>query len=267
MSGRAQDAIVFCDFDATFWDHREPDRTVADIERLDLLIKAWPGRLLFGWVTGSSVAGALDLVRGAGLDFLPDFVSGDLGTDLRFREAGALVADRQWRHRLGTSGFTHRSVAEIVATFEAARGIRLVPQQPEFPAFKCGYYLPPEGADAANHLVELAAGKGVAVNLNRCNPDAGDPPGFFDVDFVPVGTGKAETVTYVLAGLDRATESFGFGDSGNDLAMLHNVDFPWLVANATEEAKRAGFPVTHRSCLGGVLDVLEGSLAREEETP
>lgn len=267
MNEHTRDVIVFCDFDATFWNHRDPRRTVVDIERLDRLINKWPGQLFFGWVTGSSVERALDLVRGAGLDFLPHFVSCDLGTDLRFRDGDDLVTDEQWRHRLSASGFTHESVTKIVATFEAACGLQLKPQQAEFAAFKCNYYMPPEGADAANYLAELSTKHGVAVNLNRCNPDAGDPPGFFDVDFVPVGTGKAATVAYVLGRLHETTESFGFGDSGNDLAMLHNVDIPWLVANATEEAQRAGFPITRRSGLGGVIEALEGSLARLEETP
>ncbi len=266
MKERARDAIVFCDFDATFWNHREPDRTAADIERLGAMLDGWPGQLHFGWVTGSSVDRALELVRGAGVDFLPHFVSGDLGTDLRFRDGDTLVGDEPWRRRLARSGFTHESVREIVATFEAAHGLRLRPQQAQFPAFKCAYYLPPEGADAANHLVGLAARHGVAVNLNQCNPEAGDPAGFFDVDFIPAGTGKAETVTYVLE-IFHESESFGFGDSGNDLAMLHNVDFPWLVANATDEAKSAGFPVTHRSFLDGVLEILEDSIARMEEAP
>lgn len=260
MNQRASDAIVFCDFDATFWNHQDPGQTVVDIQRLKLLLDRWPGQLCFGWVTGSSVERALDLVRGAGLDFLPDFVSGALGTDLRVRSGESLVANQPWRHRLAASGFTHESVTELVTTFETTSGIRLQPQQPEFPAFKCGYYLPPEGADTAEHLIELATMQGVAVNLNRCNPQAGDPPGFFDVDFVPIGTGKAETVAFVLEGCHERTESFGFGDSGNDLAMLGTVDSPWVVANATDEAKQAGFPVTHRPCLGGVIEVLEGAL-------
>ncbi|MGV2541871.1 HAD hydrolase family protein, partial [Bacillus pumilus] len=85
----------------------------------------------------------------------------------------------------------------------------------------------------------LAKERGVAVNINKCNPLAGDPAYCYDVDFLPVGTGNDEIARFMLNQYDLSKDQgFAFGDSGNDLRMLHSVTHAFLVQNATVEAKR-----------------------------
>lgn len=254
--------IVFCDFDATFWNIGDVEQTVENIDQLVSVLNRQPGDITFGWVTGSSTDRALGLVQSAGCSFTPDFVSGDLGTDLRVRNGNRLVPDHVWKNRLDADGYSHERVQSIVGEFEQSLGVPLVPQQERFPAFKCNYYLSQDDVQSVDRLRQMTTGTGIRLNVNKCNPDAGDPEGFFDVDFIPASAGKAETVAHLLEDTREDTRSYGFGDSGNDLAMLARVDCPWLVANATAEAKQAGFPVTDKSYLGGVVEVLD-SIGRE----
>ncbi len=54
----------------------------------------------------------------------------------------------------------------------------------------------------------------------------------------------------------RIEDSYAFGDSGNDVALLRRVGHGYLLQNATVQAKAAYPVVTERPYADGILDVL-----------
>ncbi|BBP86934.1 hypothetical protein BsIDN1_05520 [Bacillus safensis] len=112
----------------------------------------------------------------------------------------------------------------------------------------------------------LAKERGVAVNINKCNPLAGDPADCYDVDFLPVGTGKDEIVRFMLNQYDLSKDQgFAFGDSGNDLRMLQSVTHGFLVQNATAEAKRHHHQICHHGYAKGIYETLKTVMYKHEE--
>ncbi|MWK45129.1 HAD hydrolase family protein, partial [Escherichia coli] len=99
---------------------------------------------------------------------------------------------------------------------------------------------------------------GVSVNINRCNPLAGDPEDSYDVDFIPIGTGKNEIVTFMLEKYNLNTErAIAFGDSGNDVRMLQTVGNGYLLKNGTQEAKNWDNLITDREYAKGITNTLK----------
>ncbi len=74
---------------------------------------------------------------------------------------------------------------------------------------------------------------GGSVNINRCNPLAGDPEDSYDVDFIPIGTGKDEIVSMLEKFKLDPENAIAFGDSGNDIKMLQAMENGYLLKNAT----------------------------------
>lgn len=108
------------------------------------------------------------------------------------------------------------------------------------------------------NIKEIAEQYQVGVNINRCNPLAGDPEDCYDVDFIPIGTGKDEFVKFILGKYDlRRENAIAFGDSGNDLKMLKAVQHGYLIQNATEEAKKAHSMLVQGEYSIGILNTLK----------
>jgi kanosamine-6-phosphate phosphatase len=235
---------VFCDFDETYLAHSPSGaqhRALAELERY-LWKHCTPNQLLFGWVTGSSLASVMAKVQRYGLTVLPHFVASALGTQITFFRDGVAHPDDDWRVSLQASGYSSEAVAAAVAAL-AELGIALAPQTQITPSgFRHSYYHASRGADqdgeAIAQIRAVAAARAIGVNVSRCNPAAGDPAHCFDVDFLPTVCGKANVVAYVCRrfGVERSA-TLGFGDSGNDLEMLEAVGHGVLVGNSTAEAR------------------------------
>jgi kanosamine-6-phosphate phosphatase len=64
----------------------------------------------------------------------------------------------------------------------------------------------------------------LGTNISACNPLNGDPPNSYDVDFIPINSGKSNVVKRLLQKYDICREnSYAFGDSENDIKMLKTV--------------------------------------------
>ena len=81
------------------------------------------------------------------------------------------------------------------------------------------------------------------------------------MDFISRGAGKEEIVKFILKkfAVDREN-SFAFGDSGNDLKMLRTVGNGYLLANATEEAKRKYNRIAEGPYTDGIYKTLKNRM-------
>ncbi|PAF15530.1 hypothetical protein CHH51_18450 [Terribacillus saccharophilus] len=108
-----------------------------------------------------------------------------------------------------------------------------------------------------NIIRHLAKNNGIGLNINHCNPKAGDPDNAFDIDFIPLGTGKSEIVKFMSDFYKVPIEkTVAFGDSGNDIEMLKAVHHGYLLANGTHEAKRLHSKITTFP-YAGIIDILK----------
>lgn len=241
--------IIFCDFDETYFPHKIDNQKQQDIYELEdyLVQKSKSGDILIGWVTGSSIESILDKMRRGRFRYFPHFIASDLGTEITYlSDHNFGEQDTEWNSRINQD-FSKEKIERMVKHLQENNNIFLNPQtQLGLSRYKHNYYYQEqdETIDKKNLLVIESFGKeqGVSVNINRCNPLAGDPEDSYDVDFIPIGTGKDEVVRFMLKkyNLDPGN-AIAFGDSGNDIRMLQAVKNGYLLKNATQEAKSA-FP-------------------------
>lgn len=241
--------IIFCDFDETYFPHKIDKEKQQDIYELEdyLEQKSKSGDIQIGWVTGSSIESILDKMKRGKFRYFPHFIASDLGTEITyFSEHNFGEQDINWNSRINQD-FSQEKMERMVKHLRENHNIFLNPQtQLGISRYKHNYYYQEQDEinDKNNLLaIELICKEhGVSVNINRCNPLAGDPEDSYDVDFIPIGTGKDEIVRFMLEKYKLGPENaIAFGDSGNDIKMLHAVEYGYLLQNATQEAKNA-FP-------------------------
>lgn len=258
--------IVFCDFDETYYPHNMSKDRQRDLYELEDFFdqKSKDGSLVVGWVTGSSIESILDKMERGNFRFFPHFIASDLGTEITFfSEHNFGKQDTEWHSRIKSEEFTEDKIEEIIHLLSEKSNILLSPQtQLGSSRYKRNYYYQEqnEAIDKNNLLTieTICKQYGVAVNINRCNPLAGDPEDSFDVDFIPVGTGKDEIVRFMLEKYKLQPEdAFAFGDSGNDLRMLQAVKHGYLVGNATQEAKNAHPKISAGNYSQGIIRTLK----------
>lgn len=253
---------VFCDFDETFFNHQPGQHGDADFDALATLLRdvALNHQVIFGWVTGSSLETVLRRLEDHSQDFRPHFAATDLGTrivtfDSESHEAVELPA---WSQKLAETTYSHTVVEQLVHDLDSAHRISLRPQETDHHRrYLRNFYLQAQSQEDDQKTTDLikdaCAEAGIAVNINRCNPAAGDPEDTYDVDFIPEGTGKKAVVDFIRDHHQLSTKrTAAFGDSGNDLPMLSAVGHGWLVSNATEEAKAQHRHVTENPHAAGV---------------
>lgn len=261
--------IVFSDLDETFYCHSATEKeilAISDFEKfMESIVKE--KHVLFGIVTGSSLASVIKKLTEGRFQFSPHFIACDLGTMLYWvRPNGELSPDLDWTQKLETSNFSEATVNQIVQALRENHQIDLVAQtQLGSSLFKKNYYyyMSEKTRDKQNieHIKKLAKDYQIACNINVCNPLAGDPPNAFDVDFIPMNTGKAAIVTFLNRKFAIEKEkSIGFGDSGNDIEMLLAVGHGYLLQNATYEAKTLYKKITSYPYIKGMLSVLQERL-------
>ncbi|WP_281890132.1 HAD-IIB family hydrolase [Paenibacillus sp. YYML68] len=241
--------VIFSDFDETYLAHSGDAAYVAGLRLLEqfLLEHASDKRLLVGWVTGSSLSSVLDKAARHGLNVLPHFIASGLGTEITYFSNGRSSKDTEWELRLLESGYSQDKVSELVESLNR-QGVVLIPQSTQGASnLKDSYYYRETGvADddtlSLDQIREYCSQNGIGVNISKCNPLAGDPEDCYDIDFIPINSGKKHIVAYMLNKTAVSSEhAFAFGDSGNDLDMLQSVKYGYLVGNATDEA-RSKFP-------------------------
>jgi kanosamine-6-phosphate phosphatase len=257
--------VVFCDFDETYFAHDQTARNIEAQGRLEnyLAAKCISAGILFGLVTGSRLEQVLQQMERSNLTLLPHFIASDLGTEITYFVWNAMrVPDLIWQAEMAASGFTKETV-ESIAESLLLQGVLLKPQpEVKVTPFKKSYYLEAQDLVADRKALSLihrwADAHHLGLNISRCNPKAGDPEGNYDIDFLPVLSGKERVVRYLLSryGLDPS-DAYAFGESGNDVPMLKAVGNGFLVANATEEAKSLHGLMAPEPYAAGILRVLE----------
>lgn len=257
--------IIFSDFDETYYPHNMNDMRQKELYELEeyLKEKSIDGELLFGLVTGSSMEIVLNKMKKGNLRYFPHFIASDLGTEINyFSECNLGEPDLEWNSRLKNSEFSKEKIEEIVDSLWNIN-IFLNPQtQLGGSRYKRNYYYKVQNdiTDKENLLAIKTIGDqyGVSVNINRCNPLAGDPEDSYDVDFIPNGTGKDEIVRFMLDKYNLTSKyAIAFGDSGNDLSMLRTVGQGYLLENATQEAKNAYGRQTKEQYSQGIIKTLK----------
>ncbi|WP_117169426.1 HAD-IIB family hydrolase [Paraliobacillus sediminis] len=261
--------IVFCDFDETYYPHKLNKVREQYIYELEdyLAEKSKIGELIVGWVTGSDSASILEKLNRGKFRYLPHFIASNLGTEITYyTEEHFGEQDSDWNSRLNNSVFTEKTIEYILNHLQELDKIYLSPQtQLGSSRYKRNFYYQQQNelSDKKNLLtIETVCKKyGIAVNINRCNPLAGDPEDSYDVDFIPLGTGKEKVVQFMLDKYNVQHENtFAFGDSGNDLRMLKAVKHGYLVENATKEAKAAHSKVTVGEYAQGIISILKSNI-------
>ncbi|MGW1616942.1 HAD-IIB family hydrolase [Streptomyces sp. NPDC002285] len=255
---------VFTDFDETYLAHSQtPEirRTLQDLE--DFLSKECERRgILIGWVTGSSLQSVMSKVDQYELSILPHFIASSLGAELVHFENGVARSDSHWQHRISAGGYSTQTVLRLVREL-AGSGIILTPQ----PSWQPGelmqsFYYEARSDTVDRRTINAVRGAalrcGIQINFARCNPQAGDPPGFYDVDFFPAMCGKKSVMRY-LCKLFRVPlrKVIAFGDSEGDVEMLQTAGSGILVANSTDDAKKLYPRVSNFQYAGAILDVLK----------
>ncbi|WP_159429455.1 HAD-IIB family hydrolase [Exiguobacterium sp. SH31] len=247
--------LVCFDFDETYFPHACTSEQLEHLRRLEDFIEQHSHRLSTMWVTGSSLETILEKAKRAEMRYFPHRIASSLGTELyQVTASGQLELDTGFSSRFPPD-FSNR-VSEIVAKLEKAR---LIEPQTNLgtSTWMHNYYYFGENEDDIELIRSIARDFGIAVNVSRCNPLAGDPIGAYDIDFIPRGAGKTAAVDYVCTRFAfRAGEAYAFGDSGNDLAMLKHVGNGYVLGNGTEQAKSEHDRVTAGSYAEGMLEVL-----------
>ncbi|MCL6571181.1 MAG: HAD-IIB family hydrolase [Bacillus sp. (in: Bacteria)] len=256
--------IMFSDFDETYFPHRIDNERKSHILALEEIIfeKSKKFGLIFGLVTGSSIEAVIEKMRTGGFNYLPHFIASDLGAEIRYfsrHKQGEL--DLEWIRRFENGEFHPDKISEIIAHL-ATKNITL-DKQPQMGVSKYKhnyyYFCKNEKEDQKNlqYIRQITETFKIGKIINKCNPLAGDPENAYDIDFIPLGTGKGEIVNYILAKFNVDPQNgIAFGDSGNDLHMLQAVKHGYLLENATNEAKLGHGRLSIGSYSEGILNTL-----------
>jgi len=257
--------LIFFDFDETYYPHactEEQLNSLCELEEyLNKLSKEQFVKI--GWVTGSDLNQIVHKMERANMAYSPHFIASNLGTEVyHVREDGLLIANKEWESRLQNSNFSNDKITELVRELYNQYQIKLL-EQTQFgqKRYKFNYYYfissETQTQYDLNIIRHLAKINGIGLNINRCNPKAGDPAGAFDVDFIPLNTGKEAIVEFMINHFKiPQTNTIAFGDSGNDINMLKTVQHGYLLANATSEAKSLHNKVAESDYSKGILEIL-----------
>ncbi|SDI80055.1 HAD-IIB family hydrolase [Alteribacillus bidgolensis] len=258
--------IIFFDFDETYFPHDCTDELLKNLNELEeyLHLLVQKQFLKIGWVTGSDLNQIAHKMERANISYSPHFIASNLGTEVyNVSEKGDLLPNKEWENRLKKVNFSSDTVKELESELYNVYNIELVEQtQLGQKGYKWNYYYFEKSKTKSQYdlkiISHVAKLNGLGININRCNPKAGDPKGAFDVDFIPLNTGKKEIVKFMIKYYQvPLANTIAFGDSGNDVEMLKTVQYGYLLGNATEEAKGLHDNVTISHYSLGILEVLK----------
>ncbi|WP_144557754.1 HAD-IIB family hydrolase [Shouchella miscanthi] len=260
-------SLVFCDFDETYFAHECTAKQRKDIQQLEDFLQEASQQYGFqiGWITGSDTCHLLSKVKQAGMRFSPHFICSNLGTDVfHVLIDGKIESNKLWEKSLPNRIEFHRMSAEVVSELKNMYQIELVSQsQYGQSAYKKNYYYFIRSSSLTayhmNVIKQVASLYGVGLNINRCNPKAGDPTYAYDVDFVPKeASGKDAVAAFMCQWFNvHVDDTLAFGDSGNDIKLLKFVKHGYLVGNATSEAQKKHNQMTNGSYTEGILEMLK----------
>ncbi|MCD8174206.1 MAG: HAD hydrolase family protein [Alistipes sp.] len=247
--------LVCCDFDDTYLPFSDAEKPYSGIIGLEDFLDQYNDRLsvAIGWISGSSIEALLRKSNNH-VRRLPHFIASSLGSEFYWVTVDGLMPSYEWSARIAESGFHLEELRRAVKEIKAA-GVNLSPQHPDYQGqmIETYFYIAsPAMEQEIKTMEEVCRNHRIKFVMSGCNPAAGDPAGYFDVQFMPIPCGKAEAAEFAAAvfGLGRE-DVWAFGDSLNDMQMLSFAGHPYLVANADPNAIASfGNVVNGRYCHG-----------------
>lgn len=261
--------LIASDFDETYLPTEITDNQKQSLRALEeyLTQQCQRKKLLFSWITGSSLPSLFKKASRSGVKIYPKYIAASLATEIYvLNEDGRYGADENWQKYLQKSSFSPARVKDMVKKLSLCNVELIEQHKTNQSQYKVSFYYKSQtqALDIVNiqQLKDIAASFSVGVNISVCNPMSGDPQGHYDVDFTPIESGKVNAVKYLLkaTGVKQA-KTIAVGDSGNDLDMLKYVDNGFLVGNSTQEAKNAFATIESGEYSEGILAGLKRILA------
>jgi kanosamine-6-phosphate phosphatase len=252
--------VVCCDLDETYIPYSTAHKPLGGITALEQFLREEGENkgVVIGWVTGTDLQSAFRKARGY-IRHSPHFVCCSLGTEFYWIKQQRLESSAAWQARLAVTGFD-RDAPDLIVAKAQQRGMLMRRQSADYQgAYRVSYYYQ-EGTrhgDDFAWLEDMAARYRMRCLLAPCNPAAGDPAGWHDVDFVPRCCGKDAAVDFLRQILDVPREKvIAFGDSCNDLPMFAKAGHGFLVGNADPQAKRRWAHCLEQPYCHGIVSVL-----------
>lgn len=253
--------IVCCDLDETYRPIDASTRLRGGVAELETFIteRSESLGLILGWVTGSSLKSVMRKAVGYSSS-LPHFISPSLGSEFYWVRDGRPEPSAKWQERIERSGFSRDNILSSVSAL-AGRDVSLTLQHSDFQGEFMGCYYYFTGENPASDLAAIAAQAdkaGIKALVSKCNPAAGDPADAYDVHFLPRCCGKGEALDFLCGELGiEGADTWAFGDSCNDMDMLHGAGNAFLVANADPQACELFPHITSGEYCHGIREKLE----------
>ena len=263
--------ILFFDLDETLFDHNDREhKWFHELESYINNLKEYY-KLNYGIITGCNLAETQRKLESLEIRQLPDFVAVGFGTDIYHHCVNNnFLQDKHWND-LHLKTFNKAVVNEIVRILDQ-RGIHLVREKRSDNPLKESYYYTQAAQETTLseridlRLINLLAYKyNVKVIISRCNHNIRDPENAYDIDFIPITSGKEKVAQYLIKKFKiHKKNTFAFGDSENDLALLKSCTHGYAVDNATKNLKHYVKNVCPYDHAHGILAILQDYFEREE---
>ena len=214
--------------------------------------------LRLAYVTGRHLALMEEAVVAWGLPE-PDFAVTDVGTRIWARAGGRWSERRDWAEAIAAD-WAGRDHGALAALFDDLAVLHLQPDDRQAP-HKLSYFVPLETGVAA--LRDEMTGRLEARGVRAAwvwSVDEIENVGLLDI--LPAGATKRHAVEFLAGdlGLGLADTLFA-GDSGNDLEVLVSPVPAVLVANASDEVRRAAVHGAEHAGASERLHLARGGLA------
>lgn len=253
--------VVCSDLDETFLPFDNVRKAYSGIAELEeyLLANIENKSLIFGWITGSNLESSLRKTAPY-ISRYPHFIASSLGTEFHWVRNGEIIEPDSWRKRILASGFQSSGIDLILSELKK-KDIHMEIESDDYQGkYKATYYYYVKDNMEKDFLYmkELGQKHHVKILFNKSNPNAGDPENCYDVELMPYGCGKGETIDYLMEELNLAADNFYcFGDSFNDFSMFSRTKNAFLVGNADPEAKSKHPLILDKDYCYGIADKLK----------
>lgn len=265
VMSKSPKVAIFSDFDETYYPHKALPTKQSGIKELENFLENLNQTIdfVFGWVSGANINSIL--AKGQNyVNLLPHFISSSLGTELYWCESGELQMDNSWQKICKHSGFSETKIAKLIQDLKE-RKINIYSQPQDAQGiYKSAHYY----CEGKNTSLDLEAIRQIAqrylvnVHLGKCNPESGDPEGHYNVNFTPNNCGKAQIIGYILTKLKiDEVHTIAFGDSCNDIEMLEDVQYGYLVANCDYQARNSYPNILEKQYCFGIKEGITKALA------
>jgi kanosamine-6-phosphate phosphatase len=256
--------MIFLDLDETIFDHNE--RSHQAFHALEAYLKYLKNYyyISYGVVTGCNQEEAQRKLNELDMSLFPDFVALGFGTDIYYYHANQYFHDVEW-NQLHQLTFKKEEINAVLRALKK-QNIHLVKEDRSDNPLKESYYYFIGDTEVTSHeeranlrLIKLLANKHhLKVVISKCNQNIGDPINAYDIDFIPITSGKEKAAQYLTRRfhVDK-NNTFGFGDSENDLALLKYCAHGYAVSNATTNLKNYIQKVCKHHHAQGVHEVLK----------